>query len=247
MAETEKRPFAVFDIDGTVLRWQLFHAVVDMLGKQGRLPSNLYEEVLAARRDWKHRKTEEAFGEYEMIAVQTFVKMLTKISVSHMNAAAREVFDEYKDQVYRYTRGLIQTLKQQNYLLFAISGSDKKIVKMFTDYHGFDDAIGTTHFVRGSGFTGQIDVVKSERKAELLKELAAKHGATFAGSIAVGDSEGDIQLLGMVEKPIAFNPSKKLFQHAQSHGWKVVVERKNVIYELEPKGSRYVLAKTNAE
>ena len=31
---TQSRPFAVFDIDGTLIRWQLYHAVADDMAKQ---------------------------------------------------------------------------------------------------------------------------------------------------------------------------------------------------------------------
>jgi phosphoserine phosphatase len=49
-------------------------------------------------------------------------------------------------------------------------------------------------------------------------------------------------MLEAVEQPIAMNPSQKLFDHAQKHGWKIVVERKNMIYELEDRDGSYVLA-----
>ncbi|MDB5164640.1 MAG: family hydrolase, partial [Candidatus Saccharibacteria bacterium] len=44
-----------------------------------------------------------------------------------------------------------------------------------------------------------------------------------------------------VEQPIAFNPSKDLFEHAQKEGWNVVLERKNMVYRLEPQDGRYQL------
>jgi len=245
VAAQHSRPFAVFDIDGTVLRWQLFHAVVDVLGRQGHLPPEAYKKIREARKHWKNRKTDDAFREYEVIQVQVFEEALPNMSVAHAEAAASEAFDEYKDQVYRYTRQLIRDLKAKNYLLFAISGSGIEIVKLFTKHHGFDDARGSKAEVIGDRYSGKVDVAKTARKGELLAELVAKHHATFKGSIAVGDSESDIKLLEMVEQPIAFNPSKKLFQHAQAHSWKIVLERKNVIYELEPKNHTYVLGKTN--
>jgi phosphoserine phosphatase len=53
-------------------------------------------------------------------------------------------------------------------------------------------------------------------------------------------------MLGMVEHPVAFNPSQKLFREAERRGWKIVIERKNMIYELEKAGAGYRLARTNA-
>jgi phosphoserine phosphatase len=39
-------------------------------------------------------------------------------------------------------------------------------------------------------------------------------------------------MLELVERPIAFNPNKKLCAHAKKKGWEIVVERKDVIYKL---------------
>lgn len=48
----------------------------------------------------------------------------------------------------------------------------------------------------------------------------------------MGDSEGDISFLKMVERPICFNPNRKLYEYAKKRGWEVIVERKDVIYKL---------------
>jgi len=37
----------------------------------------------------------------------------------------------------------------------------------------------------------------------------------------------------MVGHPVAFNPNYELAKHAKKKRWKIVVERKDVIYELK--------------
>ena len=59
-----------------------------------------------------------------------------------------------------------------------------------------------------------------------------KHGFSLKGSVGVGDSESDVPFLELVAKPICFNPSSKLYRHAKRNTWNVVVERKDVIYDL---------------
>jgi phosphoserine phosphatase len=51
--------------------------------------------------------------------------------------------------------------------------------------------------------------------------------------VGVGDTESDIPFLKLVDRPICFNPNRKLYAAAKRHGWKVVVERKDVIYKIE--------------
>lgn len=235
------KKFAVFDIDGTLIRWQLYHAVVNKLAKDNLLGKQAYQDIVNARKVWKTRAHPEAFKEYERQVVALFDEAVADIPVKVFHKAAQEVVEEYKDQVYTYTRGLIQSLKDDDYMLLAISGSHQELVKALADHYGFDDAIGSLYVQKGGKFTGK-KIVASEDKAKLLDNLVSKHKLTFENSYAVGDSASDAPMLEKVELPIAFNPDKNLFKIAQLHCWKIVVERKNVIYELDPHGGQYLLA-----
>jgi HAD superfamily hydrolase (TIGR01490 family) len=237
-----KRPFAAFDIDGTVIRWQLYHALADDLARHGQFDPKQFEQVRHARMQWKKRTHATSFREYELALVTLFETVISEISVEDLLAACHRVMDEYKDQVYTYTRDLILELKAKNYLLFAISGSQQEIVKLLADYYGFDDFGGTIYEVKDGRFTGERTILRSERKPVSLQQMIEKHGASTDGSVAVGDSDSDIPLLAAVEQPIAFNPSKELFEHARAQAWPVVIERKNMIYRLEPKDGGYILA-----
>lgn len=237
-----QRPFAVFDIDGTVIRWQLYHALADELARKGHINPEEFQKVRAARMLWKKRARATSFEEYEQALVALIDKAITGIKVDDLEAACRGVMDEYKDQVYTYTRDLIRQLQTNDYLLFAISASQSQIVGLIAQYYGFDDFGGSEYEVKDGYFTGQKDLLLSEAKPEFLKRLVNKHGAGWENSYGVGDSESDIPMLSAVKKPIAFNPTKKLFRHAQENGWLVVVERKNMVYRLEPGSGSYILA-----
>lgn len=236
------RPFAAFDIDGTLIRWQLYHAIADKLAQNGLLDPQAFAKVKHARMTWKKRTSANSFDDYEATLVRLFNQAIVDIRVEDFQAACQSVLEEYKDQVYTYTRDLITELRKQNYLLFAISGSQQEIVRLLADYYQFDDYGGTVYEIVDGRFTGHSDPLRSDRKPALLKQLAANHNATWQGSVAVGDSEGDIPMLEIVERPIAFNPSQALFRHAAEKGWKVVLERKNMVYRLEPRNGSYLLA-----
>ncbi len=237
-----KRPFAVFDIDGTIIRWQLYHALADELARTGHLDPKEFKKVRQARMLWKKRTHETSFVRYEQTLVALIDKAITGIRVEDLATACHRVMDEYKDQVYTYTRDLIRDLQGRNYLLFAISASQAQIVGLIAGYYGFDDFGGSRYEVEDGYFTGRKELLMSTSKPEFLKQLVAKHDAGWQGSYAIGDSESDIPMLSTVEQPIAFNPTKKLFQHASERGWKIVLERKNMVYELEPRDGVYRLA-----
>ncbi len=235
------RPFAVFDIDGTLVRWQLYHAIADALGRLGYFDSEAFKTIRSARMSWKKRAHEESFKDYEHQLVVEYEKLLSQLSVDQFNNASNAVFEEYKDQVYTYTRDLIKDLKRNNYLIFAISNSQREIVQKIANYYGFDDFIGAEYHKLNNKFTGKVTLPLNDKDAALSK-LVTKHNASMENSIAVGDSEGDIAMLKAVSQPIAFNPSKKLFIAAKQNGWPVIIERKNMVFKLEPKDGSYILA-----
>ena len=240
------RKFAVFDIDGTLIRWQLYHAMTDALAKEGHVDEALYQSTKDARMVWKRRAHSESFKAYEKKLIKSYEAVLKGITPGQLEKVTQQVFNEYKDQVYIYTRDLAAQLKEKGYMLLAISGSQVEIVKKVADYYGFDDCVGTVYQQRAGKFTGEKTVASAD-KAEVLGELIKRHGLIKQGSIAVGDSASDISMLEMVEQPIAMNPEKALYEQAKKSGWKIVLERKNVVYELEKKSGKYQLVKTNGE
>lgn len=236
------RKFAVFDLDGTLIRWQLYHAMADEFVKMNILTAKEYESVKTARMNWKNRDNINSFNDYEMTLVKLINSTVQNLKVSDLEKACLNVIEEYKNQVYTYTRDLIKELKSQNYLVFAISASPNQIVKLVANHYGFDDYSGSIYAEKDGILTGKYDLVWSDRKPEILKDLVDKHQATWIDSVAVGDSEGDIPMLSSVEQPIAFNPTQILFTEAKKKGWKIVVERKNMVYRLDPRDGTYILA-----
>lgn len=241
MSETGKRPFAVFDIDGTLIRWQLYHAVADSLAKDGFITADEHQAIRQARMQWKNRTHQTSFQAYELAVINAFDAAALRMPKDAFVAAVRKVFDEYKDQTYTYTRDLIRDLREQNYLLFAISASQIEIIELLARYYEFDDWGGSTYEYTDGIHTGKKYILKGSEKPKYLEELIEKHGASKQHSIGVGDSDGDIAMLSAVENPIAFNPNKLLFNHAKAQKWKVVIERKNMVYELEPDSGTYKL------
>lgn len=241
---TSGRKFAAFDIDGTLIRWQLYHALADRLARAGHINSLVFQNITDARMEWKRRRHAESFKEYELELVRLFERTLKELNVGHFEEAADSVFEEYKDQVYIYTRDLLKQLKAKGYLLFAISASQAVLVRKIADYYGFDDFAAAEYKQVNNRFTGEIKTTYGQKDV-VLKRLVRKHAAGFAASMAVGDSTSDIAMFELVENPIIFNPERELFNIARRNGWKVVLERKNMIYELEFKEGKYELAKTN--
>ncbi|RWZ79259.1 MAG: HAD family hydrolase [Candidatus Chaera renei] len=241
---TGKQPFAVFDIDGTLFRSGLYREVVYQLIKNHKLPSRVLQAFAPYEIRWKQRSHGNAFSEFEAAMANAFDSALPKLKISDFETAAKQVIDAHSDNVYRYTRDLARQLKNDGYFLLAISGSQLELVEPFAKRYGFDAWAGQTYERDGQYFTGKA--IKTHAQKELiLKKMARRFNLTFSGSVGVGDSIGDASMLEAVERPIAFNPETQLLSVALQAGWRVVLERKNVIYHLEDRDGSYILAETN--
>lgn len=226
------RPIAVFDIDGTLFRSSLFHELVERMVDKGVLPPDVREAYADAQQKWLDRHG--SYEDYTKHMVEAFRAHLKGVPFDEVSYIAGEIVDEKKHRLYRYTRDMVHDLKARGYYLLAISWSPRFIVEALGHELGFDKVYGFFYEVGPSGnFTGEVedyDLIKN--KAAVLERAAKKAGLSLDGCIAVGDTESDIPMLELAEVPLAFNPNKALYEHAHKRGWRVVVERKDVIYEL---------------
>lgn len=223
--------FAVFDIDGTLIRWQLYHAVVNELAKSGAISPSQASMIKEMRMRWKSRESEDAFHEYENYLVSVFEESLSRMNIKTVDNVINRVADIYKSQVYVYTRNLIQKLKSDGYYIIAISGSHEEIVSHIAKNYGFDIWVGSKFERKGDNFTGK-NFIASKNKKQILERIVKENRFSYEDSYAVGDTASDAPMLEMVNNPIAFNPNRELLEIAKSRGWKIVIERKNVCYEL---------------
>ena len=228
-----KQPVAVFDIDGTIFRSSLMLELVERLIEKGVFPKETRDVYEEDRRLWLDRKGD--YQEYVKKVVEAFCRQIKGVPFEAVANAAGEVIEEKKDRVYRYTRDLVRDLKKKKYFLLAISHSPKFIADGFGYEAGFDKVYGYFFSTGASGnFTGEVEDEELIRnKAAILQRAVRKENLTLEKSVGVGDTESDIPMLELVETAIAFNPNQALYRHAKRRKWKVIVERKDVIYDIQ--------------
>ena len=227
------RPVAFFDIDGTVFRSSLLIQLVEQLIGEEVFPPEAALQYETELQEWRGR--EGGYQEYIDAVVATFLRHIKGVHYGTFAEIGQHVVTEQSKHVYRYTRDLIAELKQQGYYIVAISQSPKTILDEFCGRYGFDKVYGRIYEIGPQDcFTGVItDEHLIQNKAQIVKRVFDRNPElSTERSIAVGDTEGDITLLEAVTQPICFNPNQALYTYAKRAGWKVVVERKDVIYHL---------------
>lgn len=235
-----QRKLATFDIDGTLFRSGLYREVAYELMKMGAVPHTILEKTTLANREWRHRTKGNAFEEFEMMLVESFDSILPQLKISDYEKAVHKVIKKRADNVYVYTRNLIQQLKSEGYFLIAISGSQIELVEPFAKKYGFDAWVGQQWERGDEFFTGNI-VKTHTNKDKIIQNLLDTYDLTMEDSYAVGDTNGDVGMLSIVDHPIAINPTHELYTRAIEHGWTIVIERKNMMYTLESNDGQYML------
>ncbi len=228
-----QRKIAVFDIDGTIFRSSLLIELVNALVEEGIFPKRARDAYARAYTNWVNRN--DSYEKYIWGVIHAFEKYCRGVHYKLFLKVAKKVVARHQHRVYRFTRDLARSLARKGYYLLAISHSPKMVIEGFGKALGFSKLYGTMYEVDAKGcFTGKVlheQIVFD--KAKILARAIEKEHLTLKGSIGVGDTESDIPFLKLVEHPVCFNPNQKLFAHAKRAGWKVVVERKDVVYFVE--------------
>jgi HAD superfamily hydrolase (TIGR01490 family) len=230
----QKKKVAFFDIDGTIFRSSLLIELVEAMIKEEVFPSDVRDVYLASYNAWRNR--EGTYESYIADVINAFLSHIKGVPYGRFADVGRRVVSRHNKHVYTYTRDLLKDLRTQNYMLVAISQSPKTVLDVFCAEYGFDKVYGRIYEIGPQDrFTGEvIDEHLIENKANIVKRVIEKDTTiTLKDSVAVGDTDGDIPLLEMVERPICFNPNRSLYTHAQRMNWEVVIERKDVIYNIK--------------
>lgn len=232
ISNKKQRKVAIFDVDGTIFRSSLLIKLVEAFIEEEIFPSGAKKGYAREYKSWLERKG--TYDEYIEAIIRVFIEHIRGVSYNDFSEISKKVVDKHKDETYVYTRTLVQKLKKQGYFLLAISQSPKGILDTFCKYLGFDKVYGRFYETDAEdNFTGQVaELHLIANKANIVKRAVERENLSLKGSYGVGDTEGDIPMLELVEKPICFNPNQKLYRFAKLNKWKVVVERKDVVYEI---------------
>ncbi len=225
-----EEPLAVFDVDGTLFRRGLLPALTRRLVNEGVFPERVREELSEDYYAWVERRG--SYEAYDKLVWQLFLRELKGVLVTELQRCAKVEVEAHGRRLHLYTRDLALRLKRAGYYLIAISGSPMEIIEIFLKPLGFDGAWGTVLGQEEGRYTGELLRDPFSDKRRVLKEFVNETGRNLDGSVGVGDTLSDVGFLELVHTPIVFNPNRALFEVADQRGWPIVVERKDVVYNL---------------
>lgn len=113
--------------------------------------------------------------------------------------------------------------------------------------YGFMDYVGAKYVVdENNSYTGEvIPMWDSVSKEKAIKEFVEKYNLDLNESYAYGDTSGDYTMFKKVRHPYCMNPTKELLQKVMKDRElidkiNVIVERKDVIYNLDIEDIQFV-------
>jgi phosphoserine phosphatase len=113
---------------------------------------------------------------------------------------------------------LIGALKQLGYRVAILSGGFTYFAEHLKRRLGIDDVHANRLEIAEGKLTGEVagPIVDGARKAELLREIAAREGIRLEQVIAVGDGANDLRMLSIAGLGIAFH-AKPLVKEQARH------------------------------
>ncbi|MCE8010573.1 phosphoserine phosphatase SerB [Halomonas daqingensis] len=180
------RRLVCFDMDSTLIQAE----VIDELARR----HGVYEEVAAV--------TERAMrGELDF--QQSFRERMAKLKGLD-EAVLAEIAEELPlmDGVER----LMKHLKRLGYRTAILSGGFTYFARHLQETLGFDEIHANELVIENGKVTGEVrePILDASRKAELLREIAAREGLAMEQTIAVGDGANDLKMLAAAGLGIAF-------------------------------------------
>lgn len=192
---------------------------------------------------WSTREGD--YDTYMEDLVNKYVEGISKVSTDVVEALADEVINKKADKLYRYTRKRINAHKELSHKIILISGSPDFLVKRMAKKLNADDYTATIYVKENGIYTGkQIPMWDSKSKNKAIMEYVKKYDLDLNECFAYGDTSGDLSMLKLTGHPFAINPAKKLLNRINDDielidKVTIIVERKDVIYELNSKNIKY--------
>ena len=121
--------FAVFDIDGTIFRWQLYHELFDAFVDEQIISPSSARNVIKAREAWRQRK--QSYEAYEHQLIHAMEKVIEGLESKRFDAIADRILRSKGHHTYQYTLRLLELLRKEGYKIITISGSHQQLVDRF--------------------------------------------------------------------------------------------------------------------
>ncbi len=146
-----------------------------------------------------------------------------------MDRLAEDFFTKFKKNIYPSSYKLVKILKANGYYVVLLSVGSYEVISLAGKELGVDEVIATRCQIYEKHGGEKIYTDKlitglhlPGGKKKALEKILKREEFSLEESLAAGDSEeSDLEVLKMVDIPIALNPHIKLRIFAEERGWHI--------------------------
>jgi len=215
------RKLVLFDIDGVIYDGHTIFDQIQDQEKRGVIASGTWGKIEIELNNYKSGKKNYAETANAMLTISA-----DSIKGKDYNFILNDTYEymlQRKNNFFPYFSQLIPELSK-TYDIFFVTTNFQMIPEAIGKIFNVPNNISSIAEVVNGKFTGKVSLSLAGNKG-IVSGLIDKYGKE--GSIAVGDSENDADMLNKVELPLVMEPNSKLELIAKEKGWQIV-NRENI-------------------
>ena len=200
---------AVFDLDGTLIKWS---------GERRFLPWMIFRLRLSPLKfiPFLFRSLKDmSFYSSKLYYKGEKIEKIEKLASLFFSP------ESVKGMVFKDGEREMENLKKEGYKIILLTGAPYFIAENFKIL-GFDMVVPCYLEGRDGKFTGEIVSYPSgKKKEEILLKLSRELSIDLSISRGYGNSYEDREFLSLLGFPVAVNPSLRLKRFAERMGWEI--------------------------
>lgn len=211
---------AIFDLDNTLISDDSDYLWGQFLVDQGIVDRDYYEQANA--------KFYEDYKQGQLDIVEFLNFSLSPLA----NNKSEQLFEwrqQFIDEIIKpiQLKPAIRLVNKHRFkgdTVLIITATNRFVTEPIAKLFGIDNLLATTPEFVNNQYTGRFEGIPcfQEGKVKLLEEWLKSSTESMKNSCFYSDSHNDLPLLKLVDRPVAVDPDKQLFDYAQEQGWEII-------------------------
>ncbi len=210
---------AALDVDGTLIPGTLAGSLPERLVDAGRRPRDRRARLHAYAMSVPGHRLETQPVADRM--TELFAALLTDTPCRRVSQIIAQVWAEQRGRVFDFAGPMVAALRRAGLEPMLISGGPHELVALLAGDLGVERFRGARFASEDGLYTGGVTAAVTTTKRQVATELAGGETIDWAGSLAMGNSLADRDLLQSAGHPIVFEGSPALLALARDNAWPI--------------------------
>ena len=214
-----ERALALLDIDNSLREGYILFPLISEMEKSGLIKNGTDKVVKSTAASYKSGSL--TYEQFAARVLNDWAQGLRGTSFEEAYSISTEHIARTQDQYFPYARPLLNVLKP-THDIYLVTGEPDFVAKAVQEDLNVTGQLASKFQVQGGRFTGIVENPLASRGDKLAVLSPILNQYSFKHSFALGDSPGDIEMLGATEYPHVVNAKEELIIIAAKHNWHVV-------------------------